>query len=313
MRKKFVKDYLTFSKKDRILIIALVCIFGLITIIPRTPFFKPKPHSSDIVGLPEETKKQKEGTDESAENRNHTDIKSLNVSSSPSATLFYFDPNYISQEEWALLGVNKRTSASIKKYLEKGGSFKKPDDLFKIYLLDKKIAKQLVPFVRFKRNEKSEPVSAVNGQKTKSDLPVFSPYPMKQYRKVRINEADTADFQTFPGIGSSLSNRIVKYRESLGGFISPLQVGEVYNLPDSVFQNIFPFLELDPTSIRKININTIMRQDLPKHPYLPFALSTAIIQYRDQHGRYERIEDLHKLHLMDDKIFNKIAPYITVE
>lgn len=311
MRKKFVKDYLTFSKKDRILIIALVSIFGLITIIPRTPFFKPKAHPSDIVGLPESQKEDRSVADDNSGHSNST--TTMLESPSTSVNLFYFDPNYISQEEWALLGVNKRTSASIKKYLEKGGSFKKPDDLFKIYLLDKKTAKQLVPFVRFKRNEKSEPVSAVNGQKTKSDLPVFSPYPMKQYRKVRINEADTADFQTFPGIGSSLSNRIVKYRESLGGFISPLQVGEVYNLPDSVFQNIFPFLELDPTSIRKININAIMRQDLPKHPYLPFALSTAIIQYRDQHGRYERIEDLHKLHLMDDKIFNKIAPYITVE
>ncbi|NJL77073.1 MAG: helix-hairpin-helix domain-containing protein, partial [Saprospiraceae bacterium] len=37
------------------------------------------------------------------------------------------------------------------------------------------------------------------------------------------------------------ANRIVKFREALGGFASVEQVAETYQLPDSTFQKIKPF------------------------------------------------------------------------
>lgn len=312
MNKKFIREYLTFSKNDRILIIILVCIFGIITILPRTPFFKPRTHPSDISALPDDLNLPKEKKEETGEEIKQPGSRAAAGESDPTTVkLFYFDPNYLSQDEWALLGVNKRTSASIKKYLQKGGAFKKPEDLFKIYLLDKALAKQLLPYVRFKEVQLTQPATREIAKT--SEVPPYPSFPAKQYRKVRINEADTSDFQTFPGIGSSLSNRIIKYREALGGFISTNQIGEVYNLPDPVFQNIYPYLELDSTPVKKININTITRENLPRHPYLTFGLSTAIIQYRDQHGRYKTVEDLGKLHHMDEKLFQKIAPYLSVE
>lgn len=315
MWKKFVKDYLTFSKKDRIFITLLLCIFGLIVIIPRIPFFAPGTSQTNTDSLLNEANQFLRLQHDSLNNTssNTTDSISHSGLNSEQAQLFYFDPNYISQDEWAMLGVNKRTANSIKKYLDKGGKFKKPEDLFKIYLLDKNIAKRLVPFVKFKENENPASNTEIATNYSKAERYPESKFPAKQYREVAINSADTSAFQTFPGIGSALSNRIVRYRESLGGFTSPKQIGEVYNLPDSVFQKILPYLVLDPVEIQKININKITRQQMPKHPYFTQSVCSAIIRYREQHGKFEKISDLLNIHTIDDDFLRKAEPYLTIE
>ena len=87
------------------------------------------------------------------------------------------------------------------------------------------------------------------------------PYPEKRFfRKplspIDINLADTTAFIALPGIGSKLADRIVRFREKLGGFYSTEQIGEVYGLADSVFQKIRSLLLMKPFQVKKININT---------------------------------------------------------
>ncbi|HEY4876127.1 MAG TPA: helix-hairpin-helix domain-containing protein [Puia sp.] len=60
----------------------------------------------------------------------------------------------------------------------------------------------------------------------------------KTYSTIDINAADTSAFSTLPGIGSKLSNRIITFRERLGGFYSTNQVAEIYGLSDSTFLKI---------------------------------------------------------------------------
>ena len=54
------------------------------------------------------------------------------------AAVFYFDPNTISSEDWRRLGVRDKTITTIQKYLSKGGRFKKPEDIAKIWGLSRK-------------------------------------------------------------------------------------------------------------------------------------------------------------------------------
>ena len=39
-----------------------------------------------------------------------------------------------------------------------------------------------------------------------------------QYQKININTATAEDWKAFPGIGDAISNRIIKFRSSIGGF-----------------------------------------------------------------------------------------------
>ncbi|WP_161662352.1 helix-hairpin-helix domain-containing protein [Pedobacter sp. V48] len=50
-----------------------------------------------------------------------------------------FDPNTISVDDWQRLGLSFKQSAAILKYLEKGGKFKKTEDLKKMYTITEKM------------------------------------------------------------------------------------------------------------------------------------------------------------------------------
>jgi DNA uptake protein ComE-like DNA-binding protein len=55
---------------------------------------------------------------------------------------------------------------------------------------------------------------------------------------VDINKSDSSTWMALPGIGVKLSQRIIAFREKLGGFYDINQVGETYGLADSVFQKL---------------------------------------------------------------------------
>jgi|SRR5690348_9596129 len=140
-------------------------------------------------------------------------------------------------------------------------------------------------------------------------------FPGKRYfpkplSPIDINLADTTAFIALPGIGSKLAERIVKFREKLGGFYAIDQIGEVYGLADSVFQKIRSLFLLAPFPVRKISINTASLDDLKAHPYIRFNIAKSIIAYREQHGDFSAIDDLKKLVVITDDIFIKVYPYL---
>jgi DNA uptake protein ComE-like DNA-binding protein len=130
---------------------------------------------------------------------------------------------------------------------------------------------------------------------------------------IDINKADTLAFISLPGIGSKLANRIVHFREKLGGFCSVQQLGETFGLPDSTFQLIKPRLECAPVDVQKININTADVNVLKQHPYIRWNIANAIVQYRQQHGAFHSPDELQQIVLITPELYQKIAVYVTVE
>jgi competence ComEA-like helix-hairpin-helix protein len=128
-----------------------------------------------------------------------------------------------------------------------------------------------------------------------------------------VNLADTFAFIALPGIGSKLSKRIISFRDKLGGFYSVEQVGETYLLPDSTFQKIKPYLFVSNSSLKRININTASVDEMKAHPYIKYNMANAIFQYRQQHGNYISVEQIKKILIITDEIYQKAAPYLSVK
>jgi competence ComEA-like helix-hairpin-helix protein len=220
------------------------------------------------------------------------------------APLFFFDPNTASAEEWKQLGIREKTIETIIKYRTKGGQFRKAGDLEKIYGLRPFEIERLKPYVKI---VDTKPFSKNSGN-IYSAKPLFNKE--KQFTIIDINLADTTAFKTLPGIGSKLAQRVIKYREALGGFIAVKQVAEVYGIHDTTFQKIEKFLMIKNVSIKKRNINTASVNDL-RMPYLPGNVAKAIVQYRDQNGLFSTTADLKKIPIVDEDLFAKIEPYLT--
>ncbi|MGN6419934.1 MAG: helix-hairpin-helix domain-containing protein [Pseudobacter sp.] len=244
-----------------------------------------------------------------------------NVLSVPASGLFPFDPNTLTTKGWQQLGIPDKVIRTILHYISKGGQFRKPEDIEKIYGMRPVDAKRLLPFVKIEAIGTNRPgwitrhqpgklrPDSTNAVVNNTSLP-FPAVRKKRYTNLDVNTADTAAWSGFPGIGSKLALRIVNYREKLGGFHSPDQVGETWALPDSTFQKIKPWLQCPAPSLRKIRINEATVEELKQHPYLRWNLANAIVQYRQQHGTFRSAADLQGIILLTPLLITKIAPYI---
>jgi competence ComEA-like helix-hairpin-helix protein len=143
---------------------------------------------------------------------------------------------------------------------------------------------------------------------------IARPRPKFQKEKFDINLADTTQLKSIYGIGTVISKRIITYRTSLGGFISPDQLYEVWGLDSTVVGRLAERMVIAPGfTPNKLAINRCSEQDLARHPYLRTKLARAIVTYRFQHGNFASVDDLKKIGTMEEKIFLRIKPYITLD
>ncbi len=313
-----LKEYFSFTKKERIGVLTLIAIIIIVFLLPYfLPSTKKKNNKQEFEQFKNEVsqlKTQKKDSDTYAGRTIKKDDEYKNAYTEPSrkkeeitkAELFYFDPNAASAEDWKRLGLRDKTIHTIQNYISKGGKFFKPEDLKKIYGLHENEYDRLLPYIKIENNYS-------NKKEEKKEIIVRNIYPehkSKVLQAIDINEADTSKFILLPGIGSRLANRIVGFREKLGGFYSIEQIGETYNLPDSTFQKIKPFLKIGNEPVKKININTADVETLKAHPYIRWNLANAIIQYRAQHGNYKSVDDLKQIAIITPEIFQKISFYL---
>lgn len=312
----FVKDYLTFSKKERNGIFITIFLSVLIYTIPR--FWPVSKTHIEKDAFQKELAQLKISIDTSHkpfayqrddETPDYYRPKHYDNYKTNEGELFAFDPNTLDAAGWKRLGVREKTIHTIQNFVAKGYKFRQPDDIRKIYGLRTQEADRLVRYVRIAEKETSAKTSLQNHSYT---APAKKPEENFRTRIIEINTADTSDFIALPGIGSKLAARIVNFREKLGGFNSVNQMGETYGIPDSTFQKIKVRLQCANASIRKININTADANELKVHPYIKWNIANAIVNFRAQHGTYRSIEDLRKIEIIPDELFNKIAPYLVL-
>jgi len=310
-----LQQYFNFTKKERRGIIYIVALILLLTALPLLfPFFskEEKVDSSEFekeiaqLSIDSSSKKIYSKRDEDYQNDYTPGYK--NYESSKPVELFYFDPNTATATDWIKLGIKPRTAETIQKYVSKGGKFYKPEDIKKIWGLSEKDAQRLIPFVSIKNTPKnfSNP-----GQNQIAEKTTFTKKLLLQ--KVEINIADTSDYIALPGIGSKLSKRIIAFREKLGGFYSVDQIAETYMLPDSTFQKIKAYLVLDNKAIKKININNATVDEMKSHPYIRYQIANAIFQYKQQHGKFNTVDEIKKIMIVTDAIYDKVSPYLSIE
>jgi competence protein ComEA len=316
---KWVKEYFSFTKKERNAIIILGLLALLFSLLPTIFPFLVK----DDIELVVDTVAQRElaaleilpdKNDNTTASYSDADLYQPKESKfekygreKVTVELFFFNPNTATAEEWKRLGLRDKTIQTILKYRSKGGKFYKPADLQRIYGLHTDEYERLLPFVQIESKPKtiSEPVTVSTEFKTER----------REYSAVvvDINHADTTTWKQLKGIGSTYARRIVNFRTKLGGFVSVEQVGETFGLPDSVFQKVKQQLRFNASSINQIDVNNSTIDELKAHPYIGFSVANAIVQYRSQHGNFTTITDLQKIGAIDGVLYRKISPYLTVK
>ncbi len=87
---------------------------------------------------------------------------------------------------------------------------------------------------------------------------------------IDLNIVDTLQLQKIKGIGSVLSNRIIKYRKLLGGFVRIDQLKEVYGLSEKVYEASRELFIVNTTKVKKIKLSARKIKEISKHPYFTY-------------------------------------------
>jgi len=151
-----------------------------------------------------------------------------------------------------------------------------------------------------------------DSSKNRNSIPFEKQEKKPQYAivKLEINVCDTSEIVVVPQFGSKRAQKLVEYRENLGGFYTFEQVKEVYILQNMEVEFLKKYFTLDVSFIRKININTASYKELTTHPYIDSYLAKLIINHREKKGKFTSMEEVQKATNAYQELIEKLRYYI---
>lgn len=161
---------------------------------------------------------------------------------------FRFNPNTASVEELQRLGFSLKQAQSIDNYRNKGGRFRRKSDFAKSFVVSDSIYRRLEPYI---------------------DIP-----------KLDINLADSAAFDTLPGIGGWFARQMIEYRERLRGYSYPEQLMEIRNFDREKFDKLSDLIFISPQTAVPYPLWTLPEDELKRHPYIGSA-AHGIVLFRN--------------------------------
>lgn len=127
-----------------------------------------------------------------------------------------------------------------------------------------------------------------------------------------VNSASAEDFMKINGIGAGYSERILKFRESVGGFVSMRQMEDVWGLPPEVITKLNASFKIEKQpALKKIDINNASVKEIANFPYFRYAMAKEIVMCRSMNGDFKNATDLTKIKGLSIEKANIIALYLT--
>ena len=209
-----------------------------------------------------------------------------------------FNPNKYNSLDWQGLGLSKKQSDVVVSFSKRG--LKSNEDLKKIYVLPNELFLLI----------KDSTIYPIENISTKKEPDVVK----NKLKKVivELNNASSDELIKIKGIGPYFSNKIIDYRDRLGGYIYKEQLLEIWKMDAEKYLRIEPFISVNNKSIRFLKINQIEFDDLKNHPYLNWNQANSIIKMRNQKGAYQKIDEIKESVLITEECFEKIKPYLSL-
>ena len=185
-------------------------------------------------------------------NADHSDRAAEVRANVPRKTVesFQFNPNTASVEDLCRLGFSPKQAASIVEYRNKGGKFRRKSDFARSFVVSDSIYKRLEPYI---------------------DIPLID-----------LNLADSAAFDTLPGIGGWFASKMVEYRKELGGYSYKEQLMDIWKFDREKYDKLSDLITIDPAHINLYPLWTYPADSLRKHPYIRnYETARAIVLFRE--------------------------------
>ncbi len=298
--KRVIKSYFNFTKGESHAFLLLLCIMLVVLLLPR--FFQSKylSYKSDFTNLyrlSDSLSKLKSDIPKAKR------FDSSDTFLKKKFHLFHFNPNTVSADQLISMGVYPNVAERLLNYRSKVAPFQCKSQLLKVYGFSQKLYNRLSVYIDLPEECVKE-LPKIKTEWTNKDRVI---------KLVNLNTADTSLLIGLPGIGSKLAQRIIAYRQLLGGFVSIQQLEEVWGLKKETIDLVKEKILVSENDVKKLNINLCSKDELSKHPYCGYKLAGILINYRIQHGKFSSFSDLLNLVGADSDKLKRIKPYLVYE
>lgn len=224
--------------------------------------------------------------------------------------LFPFNPNFINDAKGYKLGMSFEEIDRLHKFRTTGKYVNSDEEFQNITLVSDSLLAIIAPYFKFPEWVTTASKSAKQFTNNKA-----SKFVEKEISIIKqdINLATASDLKKISGIGDKLSERIIKFRDRLGGFLVDEQLFDVYGLtPEVAKKALHNFTVIEKPTIVKINLNTCTAADLSQLVYINYALSKRIINYRNAEYGIKTFEELTKIEGFPAEKINRISLYLSL-
>ncbi len=205
--------------------------------------------------------------------------------------IYPFNPNFITDYKGYKLGMSVAEIDRLLAFRKENKYVNSSKEFQNVTKISDSLLHAIAPYFKFP--------DWVNNKKEYKE---FKKYPNQAFAKkekiilIDINLATKEDLMKIYGIGEAISLRILKQKESLGGFVSMEQMKDVWGLSAEVIENLNTHFKVSVLlNFKKIDINNASLKELSQFYYFRYALAKEIVTYRSMRGNINNIEDLTKI------------------
>tara|TARA_R110000744_G_scaffold140107_1_gene251342 strand:+ start:698 stop:1552 length:855 start_codon:yes stop_codon:yes gene_type:complete len=230
-------------------------------------------------------------------------IDSLRIYQAKASIKIYpFNPNYITDYKGYTLGLSTSELDRLFAYRAQGRFVNSVEEFQTVTQISDSLLNEISSYFEFpdwvgKNQSSKKKISFVKKEKGTKDL----------------NSATAEDLMEVYGIGETLSERIVKFRDRLGGFLVNEQLYDVYGLkPEVAEKALLKFQVIKVPTLDKININKAGIEELSQLIYINKSLASNIIDYRDKNGSFASFQELSNVDAFPTEKLDRIALYLSL-
>lgn len=209
-----------------------------------------------------------------------------------------FDPNCYTKSEWISLGLSEKQADVVLRFTEHGVDSN--DDLQKIFVISDELFELIKDSTYYP--SKIDRQGELNSKEQLVTIDKFI---------VDLNTATNEELIKLVGIGDYYAEKIIEYRNRLGGYNRPEQLLDLWKFTPEKLEKIREQIVISG-NVHKLNINLINYDDLVKHPYITGKIANSIVKMREQRKVYKKMEELLDSKLIDRELFDKLKPYLKI-
>jgi DNA uptake protein ComE-like DNA-binding protein len=220
--------------------------------------------------------------------------------------IYPFNPNFITDYKGYKLGMSVPEIDRLLAFRKQNKYVNSPEEFQAVTKVSDSLLNVMSPNFKFP-----------DWVKNKKEFKDYKKYPNTAFAKkekiviLDINQATQEDLIKIYGIGEAISIRILKFKESLGGFVSMEQMNDVWGLSPEVIENLNTHFKISATpTVKKIDINNASIKELSLFPYFKYPVSRNIVTFRSMNGDIKNTEDLTKIKGLSSEKAKIIALYL---